>query len=204
MARRRSAKRQVFHFLEIKAQKPIELSKGKVVDVCLLSREPFTPIHLPTPMQMIVQRDGPDIGAARFLLQNPMNLPHGDRRIGQMLQHLGHHDCIETVVAETNTRCEVHLATQNACLSSCLKSALIDVYPNPMNHPNELDQDAALATHVQSVTPFIMTIRFEAPSIERRFDLLMLAAPTAITDFVFVILLVELSNQPGSSVGFVQ
>ena len=42
MARGRSAKRQVFHLLEIKAQKPIELTKGKVMHMRLLSRKPLT------------------------------------------------------------------------------------------------------------------------------------------------------------------
>jgi hypothetical protein len=68
MTRGRSAERQVLHFLEIKPQELIELLERKMVHVGLLSREPFTAQHFPAPVQVIIERRGANIRAARVLL----------------------------------------------------------------------------------------------------------------------------------------
>ena len=52
MARGGSTERQVFHFFEIKAQKPVELTEGKMMHMRLLARKPFTSKDFPAPMQM--------------------------------------------------------------------------------------------------------------------------------------------------------
>ena len=139
MARRRSAERQVFHFLEIKPKEPVELAEGKMMHMGLLAGKPLPAKYFPAPMQVIIQWSRADVHARRLFLQNPMDFPNRDRWIRQMFQHLRHHDDVEALIAEIDRGCEVHFVTGDARRARGLESELIDVDADPGNDIDEVN-----------------------------------------------------------------
>jgi hypothetical protein len=82
-------------------------------------------------MQMIIERRGADIRAARLLLQDAMDLAHRDGRIRQMLQHLCHHHGIKALIPEIDRGGEVHFVAGHAGLARGFERALIDIDADP-------------------------------------------------------------------------
>ena len=73
-----AAKGKVIDLRKIKSEKTIQLLEGEVMDMSLLTREPFAAEYFPTAMEMIIQGHGPEKDTARFFPQDAMHLAHGD------------------------------------------------------------------------------------------------------------------------------
>src|ERR1700730_197792 len=136
-----------------------------------------------------------------------MHLPNDDRRVGKMFQDIGHAHGVETFVAESELRCEIHLRARNACGSSKRERLLVDIDADPSNHSDELDHDSATTPDVQSDALPIMTVRLERFSEKDRLCFIVSAfSPVgSVSDARrFVILLVKLSDQPATPVRFMK
>ena len=164
--------------------------------VGLFAGEPFSALHFPAPMNMIIERRGTDVGAGRFLFQNPMDLTHGDRGIGQMFQHFGHHHDVETLVAKVYGRGEIHLVAGDTGLMRGLERELVDVHADPADEIHEADQHAALASNIYAEALLAVPESGEFFSIKARLGFLVLMAPGVITFRpTLAVLFVEFANQ---------
>ena len=83
---------------------------------------------------------------------------------------------------------------------------MIEVDADPTNHSNQPDHESISTSHVQADALFVVALGLKLTSIVFGFYFFVLSPATSVTSTggIFVVLLVEISNEAGSAIWLVE